>query len=133
MPTRTRNRAKRGKSPTPTKKSATKKRTSSSSKKKAGKANGAAANGNGAPATTNRHDNDAIAADAARARRLADLSAWQLLARGHVARAVWRAAGGPLLSKQGAHSLILWSYLSDPDPSLLAPWPVMILQRTFVD
>ena len=33
-----------------------------------------------------------------------------------------RATGGPSISKQGARSLILWSYLSGPDPSLLAPY-----------
>ena len=33
-----------------------------------------------------------------------------------------RATGGPSLSKQGARSLVLWSYLSGSDPSLLAPY-----------
>ena len=31
-------------------------------------------------------------------------------------------SGGPPLSKQGARGLILWSYLSGPDPSILAPY-----------
>eukprot|EP00948_MAST-09A_sp_MAST-9A-sp1_P000981 g981.t1 len=31
-------------------------------------------------------------------------------------------SGGPFLSKQGARSLILWSYLSGKDPSILAPY-----------
>ena len=33
-----------------------------------------------------------------------------------------KMTGGPSISKQGARSLILWSYLSGPDPSLLAPY-----------
>ena len=33
-----------------------------------------------------------------------------------------KMTGGPSISKQGARSLILWSYLSGPDPSILAPY-----------
>ena len=111
----------RGKSPSPAKtkkKSKAKPKKAKKAAKKAAPKQATTANG----VTNGGHAGGGAAHDGAEARRLADLSAWQLLARGHVARAVWRASGGALLTKQGAHSLVLWSYLSDPDPSVLAPY-----------
>ena len=39
-----------------------------------------------------------------------------------VADVICHLTGGPSISKQGARSLVLWSYLSGPDPSFLVPW-----------
>lgn len=45
-------------------------------------------------------------------------------------QAVFRGlCGGPLLSRQGAQSIILWTYTAEPDPSLLAPYLMPVWTR----
>ena len=43
--------------------------------------------------------------------------------------AIRRLYGGPLLSRQGAQSLILWTYEAEPDPSFLAPYLMPVWTR----